>query len=140
MRWIQCYMKTINYIKYTSNELTPEYYSMEINKFLEYLQTQCDPIVKYGDFVRQLQSFIPLVVNLDDHSWFVLDFDQNVSDAELFAINKDKAIMKNRKKDEGSKVTDGYSYFNNKSNKIGNEFFNKYFKDLGDKLKNKFTR
>jgi hypothetical protein len=133
-------MKTINYIKYTSNELTPEYYSMEINKFLEYLQTQCDPIVKYGDFVRQLQSFIPLVVNLDDHSWFVLDFDQNVSDAELFAINKDKAIMKNRKKDEGSKVTDGYSYFNNKSNKIGNEFFNKYFKDLGDKLKNKFTR
>jgi hypothetical protein len=137
MKWIQCYMKTINYIKYTNYELAPEYYSMEINKFLEYLRTQCDPITNYGEFIRQLQSFTPIVINIDERSWFRLDFDQKATDAELLELNKDK-IITNKNPEKKEQVMDGYSYFNNKSNKAGNEVFSNYFKDLSKAVKDKW--
>ena len=70
-KWLQCYMKQINYIKYTTYELYPEYYTLNIDKFMEYINFLLKGMmpINYQDFQKDLQSFLPLILDIESRQW-----------------------------------------------------------------------
>jgi hypothetical protein len=138
VKWMQCYMYNLNYIKYTSYELYPEYYTLHIDKFITYLDTLCNLPLDMQNFMRDLQSFLPLIINLDTRQWERLDITSDkVEDYSLWELNiKEKNIF--NKKEEKPRVMQGYKYFNRGTEVKGrDEGYKTFFNKLWNGVKNK---
>lgn len=138
VKWLQCYMYNLTHIKYSSYELYPEYYSLSFDKFLAYLDSLCNLPIETKKFISDLQSFIPLIVNLETRQWERLDVSSDkVNEYDLWVINiKDKNIF--NPKEVKTNVMDGNSYFTrNSDSKKRDEAYNNFFGKLRDTFKKK---
>lgn len=105
-------------VKYITNELSSPIF-LSYNNFIDYIQTLF--VFDYANFVKEVNKFKTILINLDDHRWKVYKEEKReYNEKELFEFN---AKLEKEKEDKKVKKLDKTKNFiKNKKNTIAKDF------------------
>jgi len=89
MAWLSIQQDLNDIVKFVHSDNEEEVEVLNYHNFLEYVMSNCK-IINYLDFVRQLNSFFPIFLDLETGEWEIFQAEQvEVSYKELLKLNQE---------------------------------------------------
>ena len=88
MAWLSIQQDLNDIVRFVHSDNPEEVEALGFDEFIKYVSLNCK-IINYHDFIKQINTFFPILLNLDRGEWEIFQVEQEeISYKELMELNK----------------------------------------------------